>query len=187
MKNKKLLFVAIILFATIPAFGQKGLFYESGVRLQNDADNRFSISKDWQGGFGIYTGIGKEFDLLSWLSCSPIATVSHIWSKSTGYRGGSAPTKSVVDIRVELPVNLKIPLKNEGRYFSVGIGPFVNYALWDKRDDIKLLYAGAVVRLSGDVSDTMFVSADINFGLRNRYKNQDTFTSSVSVGLGWKF
>ncbi len=184
----KLLLTLFAIFAlnTFSSFGQDGLFGVAGVKMQQDNNKRFSLKQDDVKSLGLYVGAGKEFNLLTWLSVSPIATVTCSRMTNDGYMPKAKNSLSL-DFQVIAPVSFKIPLKNEDRYFYIGAGPSITLAALDDRSDIKHFYSGIAFRLGADISDKLYFGADANFGLNSRIKYADVFTSYISVGIAWKF
>ncbi|MBQ9186103.1 MAG: hypothetical protein IJ151_09590, partial [Bacteroidales bacterium] len=67
----------------------------------------------------------------------------------------------------------------------IGAGPSVTFAALDDRDYVKKTYGGVALRLGADISDKLYFGVDANFGLTKR--EERTFSSSLSLGIAWKF
>lgn len=184
MRLKFLMIATALIAVSTSAFAQNGLFGVAGIKIQQDAEKRFSLNRDEYGGVGLYAGVGKEFELLSWLSVSPVATVTIARVEDSGYVPDSK-NSAAIDFQLSAPVNFKIPLAKEGRFFYIGAGPSVTFAALDDRDYVKKTYGGVALRIGADISDKLYFGADANFGLTKR--EERAFSSSLSLGLAWKF
>ena len=99
----------------------------------------------------------------------------------------SSKVKSLIDLTVVAPINYKIPLKKEGRFFYIGAGPSATAAITDGLSNRRNFYCGVDFRFVWDISDKMFIGADANFGLTDRSKIKSAYDAFVNIGLGWKF
>lgn len=186
MRYKVFTTVLALLAAGVMAYCQSGLFRVAGVRITQDAEKALSLKRSDFGGVGVYVGVGRNVNLLPWLSVSPLATISLTRAVDYDYVPESK-ISALADIQVLAPVNLKASLKREGRFFYFGAGPSATLTILDPRDEVKHFFGGVCFQLGADVSDEFYFGTIVNFGLSGRAKYYDAYTSSVSIGLRWKF
>lgn len=189
MKTKSIAIIScLILFfgAAMTVSAQNGKFGVVGLRFYQESRDRFSF--DGETNFpsvGVYGSLGKEYMMSSRWSISPYAQLSYTLMNYGGVP--SSKVKSLIDLTVVAPINYKIPLKKEGRFFYFGAGPSATAVITDGLSNRRNFYCGVDFRFVWDISDKMFIGADANFGLTDRSKIKSTYDAFVNIGLGWKF